>query len=334
MPLEHVHGRRRDLLGSPVVFAPQLIDEVLYEQRNVFGTLAERRHVDRNDRKAEVQILAEVALLDFGLEVLVRRRDHAHIHVDRLRRAQAFDLAFLKHAQRLGLRLQTHVRHFVEEDRAAVCLLEFPNLPLRGAGKRALLVAEQLRLDELLGNRRAIDLHEALAAAGAQAVNRPGDELLANTAFPLQQDSRMRGSGLANGLFHFPERRAGADHLVLRVDFLPQRAIRRLRAMSRQLFLDPLEQDRFGERLLDETRRALVARFERVLRRAVPRDHHDRNGRVGGLDALEHFEPVHARHLDVEEHQIRWIPLDQRKPFLAGCSPNELVALIFERPPH
>jgi hypothetical protein len=66
----------------------------------------------------------------------------------------------------------------------------------------------------------------------------------------------------------------------------------------------------------------------------MPRHHHDRNGRVGGLDALEHFEPVHAGHLDVEEHKVRWIALDQRKPLLAGRSADELVALILERPPH
>ena len=204
---------------------------MLDQQRNVFRALAQRRHVDRDDGQAEVQILAEVALLDFCLEVLVRRRDHAHVDVDRLRRSQPLDLAFLKHAQHFGLRLQAHVADFVEEDRAAVGLLELPDLPLGGAGERALLVAEQLRLDELFRNRRAVDLHEALAAARADAMDRARDELLADAALALQQHGRVRRARLCRiASSTFAQRRAVADHLIFRVDFLPQRAICRLRA--------------------------------------------------------------------------------------------------------
>ncbi len=72
-----------------------------------------------------------------------------------------------------------HVADFVEEDRAVVGLLELADLLLGRAGERALLVAEQLRLDQLLGDRRAVDLHEPLAAAQAVAVDRARDQLLA-----------------------------------------------------------------------------------------------------------------------------------------------------------
>ena len=66
----------------------------------------------------------------------------------------------------------------------------------------------------------------------------------------------------------------------------------------------------------------------------MPRHHDDGNRGIGGLDPLEHFEAVHARHFDVEKHEIGWIALDQREPFLAGCGADELIALILERPPH
>ena len=202
------------------------------------GALAQRRHVNRDDGQAEIQILAEVALLDLLFEILVRRGDHPHVDVHRFRRAEPLDLPFLKHAQHLGLRLQAHVADFVEEDRAAVGLLELADLPLGRAGERSLLVAEQLRLDEVFGNRRAIHLHEPLAAARAVAMNRPRDELLADAAFALQQHGRVRGRRLPDGFFDLSQRRAVADHLILRVDFLPQRAIGRLacdcpRALSR-----------------------------------------------------------------------------------------------------
>ena len=114
-----------------------------------------------------------------GFEILVRRRDDADVHLDRPRRPEPLDLPFLQHAQDLGLRLRAHVADFVEEDRAAVGLLELADLLLGRAGERALLVAEQLRLDQLLGNRGAVHLHEPLAAAQAVAVDRARDELLA-----------------------------------------------------------------------------------------------------------------------------------------------------------
>ena len=123
-----------------------------------------------------------MALLDFLLEVLVRGGDHADVHLDRPRRSEPLDFAFLQHAQHLGLRLRAHVADFVEEDRAAVGLLELADLLLGRAGERALLVAEQLRLDQLLGNRGAVHLHEPLAAAQAVAVDGPRDELLADAA--------------------------------------------------------------------------------------------------------------------------------------------------------
>ena len=106
--------------------------------------------MDRNHGEAEVEILAEVPLLDLFLEVLVGRGDDADVDLDRPRRPEPLDLALLQDAQHLGLRLGAHVADFVEEDRAAVGLLELADLLLGRAGERPLLVAEQLRLDQLL----------------------------------------------------------------------------------------------------------------------------------------------------------------------------------------
>ena len=131
------------------------------------SALAQRRHGDRNDAQPEVEILAEPALRDFLFEVLVRRRNDADVDLDRPRRSEPLDFAFLQHAQHLGLRLGAHVADFVEEDRAAVGHLELADLLLGRAGERAALVAEELRLDQLFGNRRAVDLHEPLLRAQA-----------------------------------------------------------------------------------------------------------------------------------------------------------------------
>jgi hypothetical protein len=46
-----------------------------------------------------------------------------------------------------------------------VGLFELSHLLLGGAGERAFLVTEQLRLDQVVGNGRAVHLHEPLARA-------------------------------------------------------------------------------------------------------------------------------------------------------------------------
>jgi hypothetical protein len=56
----------------------------------------------------------------------VGRREHAHVDADGLGRADAPDLAFLEHAQELGLHERRHLADLVEEDRPAVGLFEEP----------------------------------------------------------------------------------------------------------------------------------------------------------------------------------------------------------------
>ena len=170
------------VLRPEVVLGRELLHEVLDEGGHVLGPLAQRRHADGDDGEAEVEVLAEVALLDGLLEVLVGGGDHAHVDLQRLLGADALDLALLQHAQDLGLGAQAHVPHLVEEDRALVGELELADLLLGGAGERALLVAEELALDQLLGDGRAVHLDEGLVLAQAVAVDGAGHQLLAHAA--------------------------------------------------------------------------------------------------------------------------------------------------------
>jgi hypothetical protein len=67
---------------------------------------------------------------------------------------------FLQHPEDLGLRAGTHVADFVQEERAAVRLLETANPLLVGAGKRPLLMAEELGFQQVLLQGRTIHFHE------------------------------------------------------------------------------------------------------------------------------------------------------------------------------
>ena len=70
--------------------------------------------------------------------------------------ADALDRQVLNGAQQLGLRGQRQVGHLVEEQRAAVGVLELP-AAAANAGRGALLDAEQLGLEQRLDERGAVD---------------------------------------------------------------------------------------------------------------------------------------------------------------------------------
>ena len=130
---------------------PVLLEEVLAQQRDVFGALAQRRHAQRDRVDAEIQVLAQLAVAQRGIEIDVGGADQPEVHAHDAVAADRPVLALLQHAQELGLQIRRHLADLVEQQRAALRHLEQPFLVGRGAGECALLVAEELRLDQILG---------------------------------------------------------------------------------------------------------------------------------------------------------------------------------------
>ena len=118
--------------------------------------------------------------------------DDADVDAARDVLADAPQLAFLNHAQHLGLRARRQLADFVEEQRAAVRLFEHAGALGDGAGERAARVAEQLGLDQVVGQRRAVQRAERAVAARAAAMNRPRDQLLAAAALAVDQHRERR----------------------------------------------------------------------------------------------------------------------------------------------
>ena len=106
--------------------------------------------------------------------------------------ADALDREILDGPQQLGLRRQRQVGHFVEEQRAAVGVLELA-AAAADAGGRALFDAEQLGLEQRLDQRRAVDGDERPVAAPAQLVDLARDQLLADAALAFQQHREIGG---------------------------------------------------------------------------------------------------------------------------------------------
>ena len=79
----------------------------------------------------------------------------------------------------------------VEEDRAAVGRLEEPRLGLAGVGEGAALEAEQLGLEQRLGDGRAVDVHERAARPRAVPMDGVGQQSLAGAGLAEDEDGRQ-----------------------------------------------------------------------------------------------------------------------------------------------
>src|SRR5206468_11420247 len=84
----------------------------------------------------------------------------------------------------------------VQEPRAAVGELEPALLRLDRAAERAALVAEQLALDQVPGDRGAVDLDERSGRAPRQLVDRVRDQLLAGAVLAGDEHPALRGADL------------------------------------------------------------------------------------------------------------------------------------------
>ena len=145
---QQVHRLGGDLADLPAQLPVEAPHVVADQHGQVVAALAQGRQVDREDAQAIVEVGAELPLRRRRLQVAVRGRDQPHVGLDRLVAADPLERLFLQHAQDLALRRQRHVADLVEEQRAAVALLELADPPPLGAGEGALLVAEQLALQQ------------------------------------------------------------------------------------------------------------------------------------------------------------------------------------------
>ena len=206
---------------------------------------------------------------------------------------------------RLGV--GAHVADFVEEQRAAVGLLEAADALLVGAGERPLLVAEQLRLEQVLLQRGAVDLDEVAPGAQRVVVDGAGDQLLAGAGLAADQAGRVALGDLLHHRQHRLQRAAGADDAVEVVDVLlgvAQVLDLVLEAAVLEGLLD-LELHLLDlERLLHVVEGADLHRLDRGVDRAE-RGHQDhRARRVQRLRRAQHVEPVAPSHLEVAQHDV------------------------------
>ena len=150
-------------------------------------------------------------MFDRFLGIDVRRRDDANVHRLLDPPAEPAEFPLLQDAQQLHLRGRRHLTDFVEEQRPAVRELEAPLPPIGGAGERALLVPEDLALQERFGNRGAVDADEWERRTRTEMVNRLRNQFLARPRLAGDQHGRARRRRLLDDRVDFSHLRAVTD---------------------------------------------------------------------------------------------------------------------------
>src|SRR6476659_8439587 len=104
------------------------------------------------------------------------------------------------------------IADFVEKDGTAVGQLELAAPERRSTGERALLMAEQLALDQLGRNRGAIHFHERTRGKRAFAMDVGSEQLLAGPRLSRQQDADVGSRHLGRLLHGLPEHGRRSNH--------------------------------------------------------------------------------------------------------------------------
>ena len=291
--------------------------------------VAQRREGDGDDVEAVEEVLPEPALPDLPLEVAVGRRHHPHVHRHRLGPAHAQDLSLLQDAQQLHLQLALELADLVEEEGRAAGLLEEADLARVGPGEGALLVAEELGLEDGLGERPHVDGEKGAVAPLARDVEGPGHELLPRAALPVDEDGGARAGHLvddAEDLLHAP---VGA-HQVLHPEPPPQ-----LLPQAPVLAHEPGALDGPGhgeeqhvavEGLGEVVEGPLAHGLDRGVDAAVGGHEDDARARLLALDLLEEGDTGEVRHLEVGEHDVEGLPPEGGEGGLAARRGRHLVA--------
>ena len=161
------------------------------------------------------------------------------------------------------------------------------------ARERAFDVAEQLRLEQVLGHRAAVDRDERLILARARAMNRAREQLLARARFAGDQHARLGirdHARLLQAAFH---RGAARDDLGAPL----VGALRHARDFHGAL--DVLEQLLLVDGLRQEAERAALRRFDGIGNRPVRREQQHAEAGPLALDLLQQLDPVHVVHAQI-----------------------------------
>src|SRR2546430_1946712 len=175
---------------------------------------------------------------------------------------------------------------------------EIYTLSLHDALPISFLVAEQLRLQQVLRHGAAVDGDERLVAARAATMDGARQQLLAAAALAGDQYARIGSRDhvrLRELLLH-----AGAA----RHDFRAPVLVRGAEAGDPQRLLHLVEKLLLVDRLGEKAERPHLRRLHRIRDGAVGGEDDDLQSRPAVLQLLEQSDAVHLVHAQVRDHQV------------------------------
>ena len=209
------HQRLHRIARQPIRLAVgRPLQDGLDQVRDVVAAGTQGRHGNLDGVQAIEQVPAELAASAQRLERPVGRHHDPDVDAAAAVAADALHRRVLDHPQQLGLRRRREVGDFVEEQRAAVGLLELA-APATHTGGRPLLDPEQLRLEQRLDDRRAVERHEWPVGAIAQRVHASRDQFLARSALSLDQHDEVLAGRARDAFVELPHHRRGAEEVAL-----------------------------------------------------------------------------------------------------------------------
>ncbi len=178
----------------------------------------------------------------------------------------------------------------------------------RRARERPFLIAEELRLDEILWNGGAVDLDEGPLCALAVVVKRVRDELLARAVLPLNQNIRVAARNAFDQLEHFVHLLALADDVAepeLPVELLFEQKIFPDEIAAFDRALEHLQQRVGLDGLLHETVRPGFHRLNRLDDTPMSGDDDDLGIGVNLFEFAEQLEAVGVGQQHIGDDNIR-----------------------------
>ena len=186
---ERAHGRLGKTEHGFFQFLVCQVEEPPGQIEQVLLALAQRRDAKGKFVQPVEQVGPQPSRRHGRIQILVARRQHAHVNLDGLRAADAAKGLFLQGPEHFGLRGQRHVQNLVQEEGAAVGQFKPAGLAAGRAGKRPLFVPEQFRLEKGVRNGARVHRHEGTFGAGTAGVDGLGDDFLAGAGFADDDDA-------------------------------------------------------------------------------------------------------------------------------------------------
>ena len=332
--LERPHGLVRQPLDGALLDLGEVGDEPRRQRGDILGPVAQRWHLHAKDVEPVVEVAAQSPFVHRALRIAVGRGEDAEVGELLLAPADTPEAPGLEHAQQLDLEGGGHLGDFVEEQGPARGVLEQSGMVGERPGEGASLVAEQLGLEQRLGDRRAVDRDEGRARAPGHLVQHLGHEVLAGAA--LAGDEHRGGGG--RDPFHELDQsthlgRAADDHAGL-----PQRAelaaqpghlAAHLVALAQpaEQELEPIDVHRLGE----EVEGALADRLHRLLDGAEAGEHDEADPGIAPAHLAQQGEAAGAGgHHEIGDHGVRPPGVEQLRGLRHAGGDADLVPPLLQ----